>query len=125
MYTLRFSNILATRVWKISEKSLFPISQVPCDQPVSYGLFLMTSFHLAGERSPVGPILALGIRGTLARPIWLDELGPMDPTLARRTDPNSLIALFGGRINDLHCRPVCYIVERLREVELSSHLATT
>ena len=45
----------------------------------------------------VGPILAVGIRGTLARPVWLEELGPMDPVLARRTDPNSLIALFGGK----------------------------
>ena len=44
----------------------------------------------------VGPILALAIRGTLARTLWLDAVGPADPVLARRTDPNSLCALYGG-----------------------------
>ena len=44
----------------------------------------------------IGPVLSLAIRGNLARSIWLDNVGPSDPTLARRTDPNSLCALFGG-----------------------------
>lgn len=48
----------------------------------------------------VGPVLALGLRGTFARAIWLDAVGPTDPALARRTDPNSLCALFGGASRD-------------------------
>ncbi|XP_013420923.1 uncharacterized protein LOC106181165 isoform X1 [Lingula anatina] len=44
----------------------------------------------------VGPILAIALRGTFARSIWLDAVGPSDPALARRTDPNSLCALYGG-----------------------------
>ncbi len=46
--------------------------------------------------SLIGPILALCLRGTFARSLWLDAVGPSDPALARRTDPNSLCALYGG-----------------------------
>lgn len=44
----------------------------------------------------IGPVLAIALRGTFARSIWLDSVGPSDPVLARRTDPNSLCALYGG-----------------------------
>ena len=48
----------------------------------------------------VGPIVALSIRGMLARTLWLDAVGPADPVLARRTDPNTLCALYGGKSRD-------------------------
>ena len=48
----------------------------------------------------IGPVLAVCLRGTLARSIWLDAVGPSDPVLARRTDPNSLCALYGGDSRD-------------------------
>ena len=48
----------------------------------------------------IGPVLAIALRGTFARSIWLDAVGPSDPILARRTDPNSLCALFGGESRD-------------------------
>lgn len=48
----------------------------------------------------VGPILAIAIRGTFARTVWLDAVGPSDPSLARKTDPNSLCALYGGESRD-------------------------
>lgn len=48
----------------------------------------------------IGPVLAICLRGTLARSIWLDAVGPSDPVLARRTDPNSLCALYGGESRD-------------------------
>ena len=48
----------------------------------------------------VGPTLALGLRGAMARTRWLDAVGPSDPQLARRTDPKSLMALFGGSSRD-------------------------
>ncbi|KAJ8321417.1 hypothetical protein KUTeg_001030 [Tegillarca granosa] len=48
----------------------------------------------------IGPVLAIALRGTFARTIWLDAVGPSDPALARRTDPNSLCALFGGLSRD-------------------------
>ncbi|CAH1795909.1 unnamed protein product [Owenia fusiformis] len=48
----------------------------------------------------IGPILAIALRGTFARSLWLDALGPSDPQLARRTDPNSLCALYGGKHRD-------------------------
>lgn len=48
----------------------------------------------------VGAVLALCIRGTSARSLWLDAVGPSDPILARRTDPNSLCALYGGESRD-------------------------
>lgn len=48
----------------------------------------------------IGPVLAVGIRGTFGRTIWLDAVGPSDPSLARRTDPNSLCALYGGSSRD-------------------------
>lgn len=48
----------------------------------------------------VGAVLALCIRGHAARSIWLDAIGPSDPALARKTDPNSLCALYGGDSRD-------------------------
>lgn len=48
----------------------------------------------------VGAVLALCIRGTSARSLWLDAVGPSDPVLARKTDPNSLCALYGGESRD-------------------------
>ena len=48
----------------------------------------------------VGAVLSLCIRGTSARSLWLDAVGPSDPVLARRTDPNSLCALYGGDSRD-------------------------
>lgn len=48
----------------------------------------------------VGPTLAIGLRGNVARTRWLDAVGPSDPQLARRTDPKSLMALFGGVSRD-------------------------
>ena len=48
----------------------------------------------------IGPLLALSLRGTFARSIWLDAVGPSDPALARSTDPNSLCALYGGESRD-------------------------
>ncbi|XP_033757946.1 uncharacterized protein LOC117340288 isoform X2 [Pecten maximus] len=48
----------------------------------------------------IGPVLAVCIRGTFGRTIWLDAVGPSDPSLARRTDPNSLCALYGGSSRD-------------------------
>ncbi|XP_071958654.1 dynein axonemal assembly factor 8-like [Antedon mediterranea] len=44
----------------------------------------------------VGPILAFALRGAKARIKCLNIVGPSDPQIARRTDPKSLIALFGG-----------------------------
>ncbi len=46
--------------------------------------------------SSVGPVLALALRGTYARVLWLEAVGPSDPVLARHTDPKSLCALYGG-----------------------------
>jgi len=54
----------------------------------------------------IGPVLALALRGFGARTVWLDEVGPLDPVLARRIDPNSLCALYGGDSRDsclLYC----------------------
>lgn len=48
----------------------------------------------------IGPVLALCIRGPFARTLWLDAIGPSDPALARKTDPNSLCALYGGSSRD-------------------------
>ncbi|XP_002738289.2 dynein axonemal assembly factor 8-like [Saccoglossus kowalevskii] len=48
----------------------------------------------------VGGIIALALRGHCARSKWLDAVGPSDPQLARRTDPNSLCAKYGGQSRD-------------------------
>ncbi|XP_052272728.1 dynein axonemal assembly factor 8-like isoform X2 [Dreissena polymorpha] len=48
----------------------------------------------------IGAVLAVCVRGTCARMIWLDAVGPSDPVLARKTDPNSLCALYGGDSRD-------------------------
>ena len=48
----------------------------------------------------IGPVLSIALRGTFARSIWLDAIGPSDPVLAKRTDPNSLCALYGGESRD-------------------------
>ena len=53
-----------------------------------------------------GPVLVLALRGTLARTIWLDAVGPSDPALARQTDPKSLCALYGGASRD-DCALIC------------------
>ena len=47
------------------------------------------------------PLLALALRGAGARTVWLDIVGPSDPMLARRIDPNSLSALYGGDSRDV------------------------
>ncbi|XP_071807042.1 dynein axonemal assembly factor 8-like [Asterias amurensis] len=52
------------------------------------------------DTNKVGPILAIAVRGAMARTRWLDAVGPTDPQLARRTDPHSLIALFGGKTRE-------------------------
>ena len=57
-----------------------------------------TSFQQGSAKC--GPVLAVGLRGAGARAVWLDEVGPSDPVLARRMDPSSLSALFGGRSRD-------------------------
>lgn len=54
----------------------------------------------------VGPVLAVALRGAGARTVWLEVVGPTDPMLARRIDPNSLCALYGGDSRDtclLYC----------------------
>jgi len=51
-----------------------------------------------------GPVLAIAVRGFEARTVWLDMIGPFDPVLARRIDPNSLSALYGG-----DCRDSCLL----------------
>ncbi|XP_077985176.1 dynein axonemal assembly factor 8-like [Glandiceps talaboti] len=48
----------------------------------------------------IGAIVALALRGHGARSKWLDAVGPSDPQLARRTDPQSLCAKFGGESRD-------------------------
>ena len=63
---------------------------------------LQEGLDLAGVRllypatSPRCPLLAIAVRGASCRPVWLEAIGPADPALARRTDPHSLCALFGG-----------------------------
>ena len=42
------------------------------------------------------PLVAIGIRGPNALHIWLEEVGPQDPYLACRTDPNSLRAMYSS-----------------------------
>ena len=46
------------------------------------------------------PVLLLAVRGPHALSIWRTLLGPSDPQLARRTDPASLNARFGGQGRD-------------------------
>jgi len=53
-----------------------------------------------------GPVLAVALRGFEARTAWLDAVGPFDPVLARRIDPTSLCALYGGDSRDA-CRIYC------------------
>ena len=52
------------------------------------------------------PVLAVAVRGRCARQVWLDAVGPADPVLARITDPDSLMALYGGQTREeslLYC----------------------
>ncbi len=67
----------------------------------SQGSFILTHedeiYQDLRRINEVGPTLALGLRGAIARTRWLDAVGPSDPQLARRTDPKSLMALFGGK----------------------------
>ena len=61
----------------------------------------------SGDGAPViQPVLAVALRGAGARTVWVDVVGPSDPVLARRIDPNSLCALYGGDSRDsclLYC----------------------
>ena len=45
-------------------------------------------------------VLVLALRGPFAVSTWNDALGPVDPTLARRTDPQSLRAKYGRSATD-------------------------
>ncbi|XP_060073808.1 dynein axonemal assembly factor 8-like [Ylistrum balloti] len=66
----------------------------------------------------IGPVLAVSIRGTFGRTIWLDAVGPSDPSLARRTDPNSLCALYGGSSRD-ECLLFCPRNQNRVHIELT------
>jgi nucleoside diphosphate kinase len=58
---------------------------------------------LAESPEPSG-VVALAIRGTNAVQRWMDAVGPEDPQLARRTDPQSLRAVHGiNREKNLVC----------------------
>jgi len=60
----------------------------------------------------VGPVLAVALRGAGARAVWLDAVGPLDPMLARRINPNCLSALYGGDSRDsclLYCPRNLYL----------------
>ena len=50
---------------------------------------------------PNTPLLALCLRGSFAVTRWLDTLGPIDPKLAQRTDPQSLRALYAEHLDDI------------------------
>lgn len=66
----------------------------------------------------IGPVLAIAIRGTYSHSIWLETVGPLDPPLARRTDPNSLCALYGGASRD-ECWMFCPRAEARVMTELA------
>ena len=57
-------------------------------------------------QNEVGPLLAIALRGASASKAWMHVVGPADPALARRTDPTSLCALFGGESRE-HCPIFC------------------
>eukprot|EP00929_Paragymnodinium_shiwhaense_P105041 TRINITY_DN6992_c0_g5_i1.p1 TRINITY_DN6992_c0_g5~~TRINITY_DN6992_c0_g5_i1.p1 ORF type:complete len:1721 (+),score=462.82 TRINITY_DN6992_c0_g5_i1:53-5215(+) len=57
------------------------------------------SVHSASLRASLrvgGPVLAVALRAPHALAIWRRVLGPADPELARRTDPDSINARYGG-----------------------------
>jgi len=47
------------------------------------------------------PILAIALRRASAIATWHAVVGPQDPTIARRTDPRSIRALYGKERNDV------------------------
>ena len=62
--------------------------------------------RVGSDTIDVRPVLAMAVRGRCARQIWLDAVGPADPVLARITDPDSLMALYGGQTREeslLYC----------------------
>lgn len=65
----------------------------------------------------IGPVLSIAVRGKQARKNWLDAFGPADPALARRTDPNSLCALYGGESRD-ECLIFCPRTPQRTHLEL-------
>lgn len=56
--------------------------------------------HLVNNTFTTTPVLCLALRGVHARSVWIDVIGPSDPVLARRTDPMSLCAQYGGQSRD-------------------------
>ncbi|XP_022110175.1 uncharacterized protein LOC110989830 [Acanthaster planci] len=81
---------------------LYPVEELtpPNGSPRERKQREMDSGQLLKHVNKVGPILAVAIRGAMARTRWLDAMGPSDPQLARRTDPRSLVALFGGQTRE-------------------------
>ncbi|XP_071503369.1 dynein axonemal assembly factor 8-like [Diadema antillarum] len=67
---------------------------------------MLTSPRLSGRNpndvnaASARPLVVMAIRGNMARTRLLDAVGPSDPLLARRTDPYSLMALYGGTSRD-------------------------
>ncbi|CEM15460.1 unnamed protein product [Vitrella brassicaformis CCMP3155] len=55
------------------------------------------TLSLKRSQTPYLPTLILALRGPFALTKWHAIQGPADPTLARRTDPSSLNALYGGQ----------------------------
>ena len=56
------------------------------------------SSQRSADLKQVDPIVALALRGASAHTVWLEAVGPCDPVLARRTDINSLSAMYGGGV---------------------------
>lgn len=76
---------------------IFPAPSPGCGGP---GGAPAASAALRGALRVGGPALALALRGPRALVLWRSLLGPADPPLARRTDPASLNARFGGASRD-------------------------
>ena len=55
---------------------------------------MLYHIYLGGEK--YGPLLAIAIRGPFAKQRWMNEMGVEDPELARKINPRSLMALYGG-----------------------------
>ena len=80
---------------------ILPVKFPPCCQSLA-----LKVKSAANAMAVIGPIVAIALRGAGARSVWLDVVGPSDPMLARRIDPNSLCALYGGDSRDsclLYC----------------------
>ena len=56
---------------------------------------------MTAAAGPTAPLLLLAIRGPRAVAAWLDEVGPQDANLARRTDPTSLRAAYSASREDM------------------------